>query len=79
MELKELVSETLKQIAEGAKDATGVMKEAGVSLNSARKGSVVEFDVSIDPTKGIGILGPSSWQEGTRIKFMVPIKLPTCE
>ena len=78
MNLKELVSETLKNIAEGAKDASDVMMKSSVVLNASVHDTQVEFDVLVSPTKDEGFLiaPPTTTQQGTRIKFVVPIRFP---
>ncbi len=110
MELKEFVSETLKQIVEGVvlaqQDAkqhgaivnpAGVMsKQGGVYLSngSAKNVQLIDFDISLTETEAskagarIGVLFGSlgAGAHGTaesgsnainRIKFTVPIVLPT--
>ena len=70
MDVKELVSGTLKQIADG-------VQGSGVSLNTPVVEINVEFDVAAYPSdEGFEVVGPSSSQWSTRIKFAIPIKLP---
>jgi hypothetical protein len=94
MDIKEFVSETLKQIVDGVIDAKNRKDGEAVDVHYPNRTQKVTFDVAVTVIEGKetgGKAGISVWSIGagvtgktesssstiSRIKFDIPIELPT--